>query len=295
MSYNPALNLIKISFLVTLIKLKSPNRWINRCLWAFLVITIMFGISITVTSIVSCVPIARFWDRRVKGYCRNSQQFIVASNTTTIITDLLVTIMPAWILWNLQMPRKNKIIIWCFMSLGLVVTAITAYRLAYFIELFRIKDPVRNENTYNIRTPLSNLEINFSAIAACGPTVKWLLGQCIPFFDSARKPASSYHFSRNKSLGYKKERSRKSSKSGMNDTDIDLEFTVFEEPERNASAAKMADQNGWNGMNFDSEADGQSDNNGTKVFDGITKTVEWKVSDVGKDARSDPTQPRDII
>ncbi|PVI07947.1 hypothetical protein DM02DRAFT_511771 [Periconia macrospinosa] len=196
-TYHPTLNLIKISFLVTLIRLQSPNKWIRRSLWFLLAITVMFAISITVTGIMSCLPIERFWDRTVPGSCRDSEQYLLAGVSTTIITDVLVTFIPTWILYSIQMPWKTKAVVLCFMSLGLFVTAITAYRLAYFVRLYQIADPVRNETTYNIRTPLSNLEVNLSAIASCGPIIKWLLGRCIPFFDTQRKRPSDYHYSEN--------------------------------------------------------------------------------------------------
>ncbi|KAF2185888.1 hypothetical protein K469DRAFT_463794, partial [Zopfia rhizophila CBS 207.26] len=183
--YNPILGLIKISFLLTLIKLCSPNLWINGSLWTIFSINVAFTIAAPIAAAFQCVPVPHFWDPINKpGKCIDKKQYIYSTIIVTIITDVLVLIMPTWILYDLHMPRKNKITIAAFLSLGLAVTAIAAYRLAFFVQVFSLKSPMA-ESPYSIRTALSNLESNLAVIATCGPTIKWLLGTCIPFFDSS--------------------------------------------------------------------------------------------------------------
>ncbi|KAF2005164.1 hypothetical protein P154DRAFT_397393, partial [Amniculicola lignicola CBS 123094] len=188
--YNPILGLIKISFLLTLINLQSPQRWVAISLWTLFAINTMYTIGGTLIALLNCRPIPRFWDRRIPGHCVEAKKYIYATISITIITDLLVTLVPIAILHGLQMPRRSKVIVICFLSLGLLVTAIASYRLANFIRVFSNPDPVRNESPYNVRTPLANIEANLAAIAACGPTIKWVLGLWIPFFDtSSRQPS----------------------------------------------------------------------------------------------------------
>ena len=122
----------------------------------------------------------------------NTAQYIFGTISVTIITDALVSIIPAAILIGLHMPRKTKVLIISFLSLGLVVTAIASYRLSVFVRVFSVDDPLQNESPYNVRTPLSNIEASLAAIAACGPTLKYILGLVIPILGSSRtKPKSA--------------------------------------------------------------------------------------------------------
>lgn len=99
----------------------------------------------------------------------------------TILTDLMVVAMPTWIVYGLQMPLKRKIMIICFLSFGLAVTAIGTYRLWVFW-YFHNGFAKNKDALYSVKQGLSSLEVSLAAIGACGPTVKWLLGLCIPFF-----------------------------------------------------------------------------------------------------------------
>ncbi|KAF2272839.1 uncharacterized protein EI97DRAFT_343566, partial [Westerdykella ornata] len=183
--YNPILALIKMSFLLTLIKLGHPGRAIRISLWFLFAVNVAFLFAGTLIAMLSCIPIPRFWDKRIPGYCVNTKKYIYSTIAVTITTDVLVTLMPAWILSGLHMSRKQKVMIIAFMSLGLIVAAIASYRLAYFVRIFRLNDPLHQESPYNVRTPLSNIEGNLAAIAACGPTLKWILSRFFPFFGSS--------------------------------------------------------------------------------------------------------------
>jgi len=57
--YNPILGLAKISFLITLLKLRCMDRLIIASLWTLIAINIMFIISSTLCSLFMCWPIQR--------------------------------------------------------------------------------------------------------------------------------------------------------------------------------------------------------------------------------------------
>lgn len=121
----------------------------------------------------------------------NTAQYIYGTISVTIITDALVSIVPVFILFGLQMPRRTKVLVISFLSLGLVVTALASYRLSVFVKVFSMENPLQNESPYNVRTPLSNIEAGLAAIAACGPTLKYLLGLIVPVLRSSSTKARS--------------------------------------------------------------------------------------------------------
>lgn len=208
------------------------------------------------------LPVARFWDRTIPGSCLDAKQYVLSNVIITIITDVLVTLIPVWILHGLQIPLKNKITIICFLSLGLIVTAIASYRLAWFVKVFRLKDPLRQESPYNVRTPLSNIEANLAAIAACGATIKWILGRFIPFFDTARVNKGSRGYTANNSSHLNNERSKRNFRISKTDLDVDLtpvdsdEFRAQNESENDI--VEMEDKR-WKGARYRADTDAQSD------------------------------------
>jgi hypothetical protein len=298
--YNPLLGLIKLSFMITLIKLESPSRAINISLWALFGINVAFLFAGTLAAMLSCIPIPKFWNPKLPGYCIDKKQYIYSTIAVTIITDILVTLMPAWILYGLQMRRKHKVVIICFLSLGLIVAAIASYRLAYFVKVFQLNDPLRTESPYNIRTPLSNIEGNLAAIAACGPTLKWILSRYFPFFDSSQRPTTNSKGCRggNSARLSSKDTKRPKPKSKL---EAEIDVTVHDEIDvpgtSDGNALELEDQIGWKGTRYRVEADTQSDEQritDQEDGDGITKTVAWHVK--GKEGtRNSPTTPRFLI
>jgi len=182
--YNPILGLAKISFLITLLKLRCMDRLIIASLWTLIAINIMFIISSTLGSLFMCWPIQKAWHSSIDGTCGDRAAYVFGTIGVTIITDVLVSLIPAWVLYDLRMPLKNKVFVIGFLSLPLTVTAIGCYRLHKFVEVMALPT-IYVEDPYNIRSVLSNVEANLGVIAACGPTIKWMLSRFIPYFDTS--------------------------------------------------------------------------------------------------------------
>jgi len=198
--YNPILGLIKASFVITLLKLRSPNRRINIALWIIFTVNGMFTIAAPLVCAFQCSPISKFWDHNQPGECLDGPKYTYGTIAIVLITDLAVVIMPTWILHNLHMPFRRKAMYISFLSFGIAVTAIGGFRLYVFAELFGggKMDP---DFGYGIRQSLSNLEVNLASIGACGATVKWLLGKYIPFFRDANTPQLSKYNATQSSRG----------------------------------------------------------------------------------------------
>ncbi|KAI1534274.1 hypothetical protein PtrSN002B_007622 [Pyrenophora tritici-repentis] len=111
----------------------------------------------------------------------------VAFVSLTIATDVLVAIIPAWVLHDLRMPLRHKMAVIIFLSLPLAATGIGCYRLHKFVEVVNLPK-IYGEDPYNVQSVLSNVEANLGVIAACGPTVKWILSRFIPYFDTSPPP-----------------------------------------------------------------------------------------------------------
>ena len=150
------------------------NRLIIVSLWALVVVNMLFIIIATLGTIFRCQPIHKHWHPTEPGGCFNTKQYIFGVIGVTIATDVLVALIPAWIIYDLQMSLKNKIGVVIFLSLPLAVTIIGCYRLHGFVVFFSAPS-FSAEDPYHVRNALSNIEANLGVIAACGPTIKWIL------------------------------------------------------------------------------------------------------------------------
>jgi hypothetical protein len=283
---------IKLSFLITLIKLQSANRWIQRSLWTLFAINGTFLIAGFIASITPCIPLERFWDKTVPGTCQNSEQYVISTIIVTIITDALVTVIPAWIIYDLQMPRKEKITVICFMSLGLVVTAVASYRLRYYVVIFSLPD-YHTESPYNVRTPLSNIEGNLAAIAACGATLKWILGRFIPFFDSGRTTQGSSRSYNTSGHGTNKSRRVYNS---VDELEIDIMMAGKENADGTNKRRIDAMELDVKGKATNTRADDDARSDEQQFVGGqreATKTNGWSAA--AREGRNRPTTPKTMV
>ncbi|KAL6709249.1 hypothetical protein ACN47E_001656 [Coniothyrium glycines] len=177
--YNPILALVKASFLLTLIKLRSQNTWINCCLWATLVLNGCFAIAAPLACILQCNLIARYWDPTIPGKCVDAGVYTVSTSSIVLATDVLILLMPSWILHDLNMPLGRKLMVIAFLSFGIAVTIVGAVRTSVLVKVFVSKEVV-SDPTYSVNYTLSNIESGLAIIGTCGPTIKYLLGHCIP-------------------------------------------------------------------------------------------------------------------
>jgi nitric oxide reductase large subunit len=94
-TYNPILALVKASFLLTLIKLRPQNKWMNGSLWVTLVFNACFAVGAPIACILQCNPISKYWDHNVQGKCVDAGAYTVSTSSIVLTTDVLVLLMPS--------------------------------------------------------------------------------------------------------------------------------------------------------------------------------------------------------
>jgi len=118
--YNPILALVKLSVLVLLLRLSSNRRSINIMIWALIALTVGIMIPMVVVRIFQCIPISAIWDLSVERHCIAQGPFYIVQAVSTILTDILVLIIPYWIVTGLSMPKRTKIVVISMFCLGLM-------------------------------------------------------------------------------------------------------------------------------------------------------------------------------
>lgn len=198
--YNPILSLVKLSVILFMLRLNGQKRSIRIFAWAIFAVTLILMVAIIIVVIFQCSPIPFVYDTTIKGgHCIQQGAFYVATASITILTDILVLILPTWITIGLQMPVRQKAAVIGLLSLGLVVTAVGIYRMVILVQAFFPTTPSLDP-TYSIGFCTSAVETNLAIMTACGPALKPLVKRYLPkllgssgYGPSSRSAPMYYH------------------------------------------------------------------------------------------------------
>ncbi|KAF2850139.1 hypothetical protein T440DRAFT_518618 [Plenodomus tracheiphilus IPT5] len=76
-----------------------------------------------------------------------------------------------------------------FLSFGVAVTIVGAVRTSVLVKVFVLEEVV-SDPTYSVSDTLTNIESSLGIIGTCDPTIKYLLGFCVPALKAADEPTN---------------------------------------------------------------------------------------------------------
>lgn len=90
-----------------------------------------------------CIPVRAFWDPSIPNFkCINQSKLFTYDSSLSIISDLIILVVPVVLTWKLKVSTIKKIKIIGLLGAGGVAVAVTIYRLFLVIErLDDSKDP----------------------------------------------------------------------------------------------------------------------------------------------------------
>lgn len=116
--YQPALILTKASILCQYYRI-FPGKNIRIAIYTMAGITAAFGIWSTFTFIFMCTPIQAFWNQTLPGgHCINTTAAYFAASGVNILTDVLIFLLPMPALYQLQLPKRQRIGLMVVFALG---------------------------------------------------------------------------------------------------------------------------------------------------------------------------------
>lgn len=106
--YNASLACTKFSILFQYLRI-FPSRPFRISCYVAMGVVASYSTWAIVSGFVNCVPIAKFWDRSIQGYCLSFEALWFFNASMNILTDLALLTMPMPLLSQLQLPRMQKI------------------------------------------------------------------------------------------------------------------------------------------------------------------------------------------
>ncbi|KUI74132.1 hypothetical protein VM1G_09678 [Cytospora mali] len=201
--YNPILALVKNGMLLFFLRVGGTINILRRFIIALIVLNTTMMVAIFVADMLQCIPVKKTFHPEIEGTCIQTIHFFVATSALTILTDILVMIIPTWITWNLQMKLKKKLAVIFLLSMGLLVTGISVYRMYFLINAFF--GGTQPDANYSLSGTASSIEVNLAIAAACGPFMKPIIITIFPGFFGRNTTREYYEYTdgpSNNMLGY---------------------------------------------------------------------------------------------
>ncbi|KAJ5776399.1 uncharacterized protein N7511_001410 [Penicillium nucicola] len=136
-----------------------------------------YGTWTIISAWANCVPLARFWDDTVPGFCFDKKPLWFSNSAIHILTDILILIYPMPVLKSLQLPRKQKLAVMGIFALGIFVLITSLLRLKSLIVISDSTDPTY-DNTG--AASWSAVECNVAIICASLPGTRAFLTRFLP-------------------------------------------------------------------------------------------------------------------
>ncbi|KAF7596967.1 hypothetical protein BBP40_011333 [Aspergillus hancockii] len=175
MFYLATLGFIKSSVCVFYTRL--GDRLLTRLSMVMLCVITMQAVSFVLTAAFQCQPIAKAWKTTLPGDCVNINVFYLANAALNIVTDILTYTLPLGVIFKLQVPVKQKIVLGFILCLGLFACISSVIRITFIPIMLSSPDA-----TYVISEAMywSVIEINVGIFASSIPSFKAIASRFVP-------------------------------------------------------------------------------------------------------------------
>jgi hypothetical protein len=151
--YIPAAFFTKATILLLMARVFAVEprvaKGIKILIWALLVAYI----PIQILRIVNCYPIRTYWDPDVRNArCLNQRKIFFSDLSLSIVTDLVILLIPIPLTWKLRMSIGKKIKIVLLLGAGGIATALTLFRVAKAVDFLNSDDITVDYTSISILT-----------------------------------------------------------------------------------------------------------------------------------------------
>ncbi|MCJ1379563.1 hypothetical protein MMC17_002665 [Xylographa soralifera] len=163
-----------------------------------MVLVALWGSSVILCAFLLCRPFAFNWDQTIPGgSCGNQVLSYIITGAFNILTDFVILCLPMRMVWNLHVPRKNKIALFGIFGIGFTTCIISIVRLITLVSVSYA------DITYSVVDALiwSMLEPALGLTLACLPFMRPLFSLVFPETKSKVSGNSGSGFSFSQSKG----------------------------------------------------------------------------------------------
>ncbi|MCJ1254431.1 hypothetical protein MMC24_002246 [Lignoscripta atroalba] len=161
-----------------------------------MVLVVLWALSVILCGFLLCKPFAFNWNQTIPGgSCKNQILSYILTGALNIITDVMVLSLPIPMVWKLQTPRANKIVLTGIFGLGFFFLASlpSSICIISIVRLITLVGVSYTDITYSVVDALiwSMLEPALGITLACLPVMRPLLPKTFPGRSEKRSKDSS--------------------------------------------------------------------------------------------------------
>ncbi|GES60486.1 hypothetical protein ASPCAL01796 [Aspergillus terreus] len=124
--------LVKLSLLISYLRFFTQPIF-RRLTWAMIALIVSWGLAYMLALFLACRPLKDYWEtfQFNPPNCIDQRSSTFSFSITNLVTDLMVLVLPMRVLWMLQLPIRERLILIALMNMGLLACAASAVRVYY--------------------------------------------------------------------------------------------------------------------------------------------------------------------
>ncbi|KAI6767569.1 hypothetical protein HG530_005578 [Fusarium avenaceum] len=171
--YIPAAFFTKATILFLMARVFAVEPRVAKGIRIFIWALLVAYIPIQILRIVNCYPIRTYWDPTVRNaHCLNQRKIFFSDLALSIVTDLIILLVPIPLTWRLTLSVGKRIKIVLLLGAGGIATALTLFRVAKAVDFLNSDDITVDYTPISI---LTALEITIGFVCACLPSLNLLI------------------------------------------------------------------------------------------------------------------------
>ncbi|KAH9906431.1 hypothetical protein F4778DRAFT_648835 [Xylariomycetidae sp. FL2044] len=175
-TYKTSINITKMSILLLYLRIFGAIRWFRWTTSILLACIASYCIAIALVTIFQCTPISAAYDHLVQGKCINNARFWFANAAFSIITDVIILVLPMPLVYKLQVTRVQKVALTMVFALGIFVV-ITACLRTSTLDI----QATSPDRLYDVSSTMwTIIEMNVAIVCACLPQIRPLIAKLFP-------------------------------------------------------------------------------------------------------------------
>ena len=116
------------------VTIQPIQRWI---IYIVMGLTVMTGLVFFFVTLLQCAPLSYFWDKSQPGWCVDVDVIIALTflySAVSVICDFTFAILPIFLVWNLNMSFKTRILLIPILGMACVASIAVLCRMAYVMD-----------------------------------------------------------------------------------------------------------------------------------------------------------------
>ncbi|KAE9379385.1 hypothetical protein N431DRAFT_434387 [Stipitochalara longipes BDJ] len=177
----------KLSILFFYLRL-AVTRTYRRVIYASIVLIAVWAVVFSCVVILQCHPVSAYWDPD-STTCYSPEAALFIHGLTNTVTDVYIYILPMHMVWNVQLPKRQRVGLLIIFAAGFLVCVAGALRLYYSI--ITDKSPDTPWEGFYLWT-WESIEVNLGIVCASAPCLKSMISRIVPRFFSSQNSSSDF-------------------------------------------------------------------------------------------------------